>query len=139
MRSRILLFAATALFSNVAAGGESPEPRLMDAVLVYTVHKMTESVSVMCRKWHPPASAAVDAAVRALYEKHAAKIEDANRLLREKSWEAQLKSAEQSAMRERNYLDEQFQNAPPEQRRDWCERFPERIVALDGMLTESKL
>lgn len=135
MRSPVLLFvAAAALFSNVASADE-----ILEARLVYTTYKATESMSVMCRKWHPPASAAVDAAIRKLYEKHAAKIDAANRLLGEKSWEEDRKAADESLIEAQNQLAERFQSAPPELRHDWCEKFPERIASADRVLTERKL
>ena len=135
MRSPILLLVASAaLFSNLASADE-----ILEARLVYTTYKMTESMSVICRKWHPPASVAVDAAVRKLYEKHAAKIDAANRLLGGKSWEEDRKAADESWIDARNQLDERFQNASPELRRDWCEKFPERIASADRMLTQRKL
>jgi hypothetical protein len=136
MRSRILLFVATAaVFSNVASAEDIAEARFVEAVRIYSTYKMTESMSVMCRKWHPPASAAVDAAVRKLNEKHAAKIEAAKRVLGEE----ERKMADENSMDSRKQLDERFHNASAELRRDWCEKFPERIESADRMLTERKL
>jgi hypothetical protein len=47
--------------------------------------------------------------------------------------------ADENSMDSRKQLDERFHNASAELRRDWCEKFPERIESADRMLTERKL
>jgi len=140
VRRLTFVLAATAiLFVHPASGDEQSELKLWRAVHIYSTYKMSEAMSGACKKWQPQASAVVDAAVRALHDKHAAKIEGAQRALSEKSSEASLKTADADLLEMRNKLDERFQSVPAEQRRDWCEKFPERIQSADQVLTHSLL
>jgi len=93
MRRLTLLLAATAaLFVQPASGDERSELKLWRAVHNLQ-HVQDERGDVRrLQEVAPQASAGVDAAIRALHDKYAAKIEGAERVLSDKSAKQNFRS-----------------------------------------------
>lgn len=133
----ILVIATAALLISRAFGMEVLEPRLMEAVRIYTLYRTTELFSATCKKWERHTSSAVESAVAKLLEKHSAKIANANSVLNEQFWQEQRRQLDESMAADGARLDQRFREAPEELRRDWCEKFPERIERADRALSEN--
>lgn len=139
MRSFLFLIASTTvgLLINPTFGAEKVlEPRLMEAVRVYTLYKTTEGFSATCKKWERHTSPVVDVAVAQLLQKHSVKIAEANSVLSEQFWREHRKYLDESVAADMAALDQKFREATEELRRDWCERFPQRIEVADRELSK---